>query len=432
MTTDTSMAYQELKQLSETIQETMTQSINLINQKILNLQKELQNVRNKFKQQLEQIHAQTQEQTHINEHNQANAQDDCQMPNNHDIQAQLPQLNHFAETFQQFFETDAKKRREEQFEAELSKITIFNGQDEDILSKFITTATIAESKIENEQQKNSFVDEIMRKTTIEVINIIHAYNGDNWIAIVQAIRNKYKHLQRSSDVLRSQIESLKQAPDESLHNYTERARKLVLERCRIHNSDEMIAEISHMAAKSLKRGLNNPKVREIAKHRATTTLDEVIRDCLEIESDINNEPPKIPSSELFCIFCKKPGHRLSSCRRKPLEGDDQILERILTAIMNMNVESNDGQNPNDHQSNNNENNNQTDDNDYYDDNQNTENYDDDEEYNEFATGAFPFSNEIPNPEYFTYCQPPIAQHEMQYVLQDPSIPLQERSSDSEN
>lgn len=432
MTTDTSMAYQELKQLSETIQETMTQSINLINQKILNLRRELQNVGNKFKQQLERTHAQTQEQTHINEHNQANAQDNCQMPNNHDIQAQLPQPNHFAETFQQFFETNAEKRREEQFEAELSKITIFNGQDEDTLNKFITTATIAESKIENQQQKNSFVDEMMRKSTKEVINIIHAYNGDNWIAIAQAIKNKYKYLQRSSDVLRSQIENLKQAPDESLHNYTERARKLVLERCRIHNSDEMKAEISHMAATSLKRGLNNPKVREIAKHKATTTLDEVIRDCLEIEAEISNEPPEIPSNELFCIFCKKPGHRLSSCRRKPLEGDDQILERILTAMINMNEESNDGQNQNDNQSNYNENNNQTDDNNYYDDDQNTENYDDNEEYNEFSTGAFSFGNELPNPEYFTYCQPPIAQHEMQYVLQDSFIPLQERSSDSEN
>lgn len=73
----------------------------------------------------------------------------------------------------------------------------------------------------------------MRKCPVDTIQLIHAYNGDNWSEVARSIREKYNHLQKNSDVLRSQINNLKQGEKESLYDYSERARKLVLQRSRM-------------------------------------------------------------------------------------------------------------------------------------------------------------------------------------------------------
>lgn len=92
-------------------------------------------------------------------------------------------------------------------------------------------------------------------------------------------------------------------------------------------------EITRMAAKSFKAGLANQKVKEFAQHRAANTLEEITRECLEIEAELRAAPTEIPKDELYCTHCKKPGHRFVDCRKKPKEGDDVgRVAAILTAL----------------------------------------------------------------------------------------------------
>lgn len=96
--------YTELKRISDAIKEAMIQSVAFMNQKVQNMQQELVTMSEEVRNQQQ------------------------------NIQETSPQSG-LSETFQQFLTIDQIKRNEEQFAQELGKITVLNGESDEILNR---------------------------------------------------------------------------------------------------------------------------------------------------------------------------------------------------------------------------------------------------------------------------------------------------------
>lgn len=232
----------------------------------------------------------------------------------------------------------------DRFERVLEKITIFDGKSDESLKRFIATASIADGKVDTDWKRELFTEELVRKVPIDAVTVVKHYSGENWREVAHILNEKYEHFHKSGTVLKSQIENLKQKPKESISEFAERARNLVQSRCSLYSSRDMHDEINSTAAKAFKRGLANAKFREIALNRATNSLETSIRDVLEIESD--NQAAGIPTEDQYCRYCKRTGHTIANCLKKPKEGDDVARVTGILSALNLNFQGGNNQNRN--------------------------------------------------------------------------------------
>lgn len=244
---------------------------------------------------------------------------------------QLPRRNEMIE----FLERD-------KFDRVLEKIAFFNGESDDSLKRFIASATIAEGRTRTDEKRVLLIEDMIRKVPTDLISIVKQYNGENWSDVIHAINAKYAHLHKNGDLLRAQIENLKQSPNETLSAYAERARKLVRERCALFRSEDMHSEINAAAARMFKKGIANTKIREIALNRATNSLESAIKDSFEVEAD--SQAVSIPNEDKYCRFCKTTGHTTSECKKKPKDGDE--LAKVVAVLSTLNVQQNSNRNGN--------------------------------------------------------------------------------------
>lgn len=137
----------------------------------------------------------------------------------------------------------------------------------------------------------------------------------------------------NKNVITTQLENLKQNKDESLTDYSERARKLLRTKAAMysHISKEQRDEYNRSASRAFMRGLNNFGLRQRVTTRGATSLENAIENAIDMELDTVNQ---VTNNELFCRSCRIVGHREKDCRRR--NNNNDALTVLANAFRNMN------------------------------------------------------------------------------------------------
>lgn len=225
-----------------------------------------------------------------------------------------------------------EERKERKFESDLNKIPEFSGDSKKNLDRFITAASIAYKKISNQEQSDSFYEEILRKTSGSALSTVERMTGSRWNEIESALRRRFSYLTVNSDVLRSKIESLRQNKNENISEFAKRARKLVNDRIKSYDciTVDLEHEIEKSALKCFQRGISNEKIRERVINMGACSLDRAFQNALEVEADMSFE---INKRDFYCRYCLVPGHKTSNCRKNN-DSDIGRLAVVLEKLVN--------------------------------------------------------------------------------------------------
>lgn len=102
-----------------------------------------------------------------------------------------------------------------------------------------------------------------------------------------------------------------------------------------------------MARKAFSHGISNSTIRTRLLTRGANSLEDAISYVIEAENDLINV---IPKNEIFCNFCRNTGHRERDCRRK--NNASSGVNRLVTALQNLNTGNHQSNNRNFNQSDN--------------------------------------------------------------------------------
>lgn len=221
---------------------------------------------------------------------------------------------------------DQTDREEKKFQAELNKIPEFSGDSKKNLDRFITSSAIAYNKIKNDDQRTLFYEELLRKTSGSALAVMERMCNAQWKEIEGALRQRFAYLKLNSDVLRSQIETLKQNKNESIADYAKRTRTLVNERIKSYDfiTPDLENEIEKSSLKAFQRGISDTKIRNRVINMSGQSIDRSIQNALEVEADMSFE---VERKDLFCRRCNVSGHKVAQCFK-----DNTDIGRLAQSI----------------------------------------------------------------------------------------------------
>lgn len=210
----------------------------------------------------------------------------------------------------------------------LNNIPEFDGESFENMKKFLEkTQTLYNSCI-NTDELNELYEQILIKVTGEARDIVQAQHTFNWENTKMRLLEHFSHLCNKS-LLTTQLENLKQNPNESLIDYADRARKMLKMKNAMYTflNDDQKKEHERTAYRAFYKGLNNLDLKNRVETRGASSLENAIESVIDMEKDSIN---LIPNHELYCRICKVNGHREQSCRK-----NDNTILSLVEALRNI-------------------------------------------------------------------------------------------------
>lgn len=217
------------------------------------------------------------------------------------------------------------------FLKQLKSIPTFSGETREKLTDFIDTCDILRTFCSNEIEYVELLMQIKIQLRGEARSATK--NDVEWETIKQNLTTHFGYLS-NRDIINSKLENLRQEPKESLSDYAERTRKLLIEKDRSYNdiSADQKSEHNRIARKAFSRGILDSKLRDKMLLRGSNSLEESVSYAIEFDND---NLSVVPNNELFCKFCKTPGHRERDCRKK--DQNNSQFGQFISAIQSMNI-----------------------------------------------------------------------------------------------
>lgn len=256
------------------------------------------------------------------------------MPNIHTTPnttiGQYQQQHHHNNTQSNTRDGDCRKT----FLKHLDSIPSFSGDSREQLMNFLEVNDILDNFKINESENRELLMKISLQLRGEARNAI--LNVTDWREIKTNLLRQFHYLS-NRDILNSKIENLKQEKNETLIQYTEKTRKLLIEKNKSYNqlNNDQKLEHDRITRKAFIRGITNYKLRDTMQLRGATSLEEAISLSIELE---NETKAIIPNKELFCTFCKFNGHREHECRKK--EQQDSTMNKLINAMQQVKTQNN--------------------------------------------------------------------------------------------
>lgn len=213
----------------------------------------------------------------------------------------------------------------------LRLIPKFNGESFKDLKDFIDiTETLYFSCINRSEEQELF-EHMVLQLRGEAKSLMSRLNNFDWQTIKNNLLSHFAYL-ANKNVLSSQLENLHQEKNETLSEYTERARKLLREKNAVYNdlTEEQRMEHNRLARRAFSKGINDPRLRDRMITRGASSLEDAIAFAIEAENDALTD---VHRSELFCRFCRFSGHRENECRRK--ENANSDIGKLASALRSM-------------------------------------------------------------------------------------------------
>lgn len=213
----------------------------------------------------------------------------------------------------------------------LRLIPKFNGESFKDLKDFIDIAETLYFSCINATEEQELFEHLALQLRGEAKTLINRLDNFDWQTIKNSLLTHFSYL-ANKNVISSQLENLHQEKDESLSEYTERARKLLREKNAVYNNltEEQRLEHNRLARRAFSKGVSNPRLRDRLTTRGASSLEDAIAFAIEAENDAITD---IPRSELFCRFCRFNGHRENECRRK--ENANSDIGKLASALRSM-------------------------------------------------------------------------------------------------
>lgn len=221
---------------------------------------------------------------------------------------------------------DQEKARES-FLRRLRYVPEFDGESFQSLRKFLDIAKALNDTFINDAEKNELIDTLTLQLRGEAKEVV----GDLYEISFEKMRDKllqhFSYLM-NKEVVTAQIESISQGEKETLTEYSERARKLLKEKCSTYKflSEDQKKEYDRTARRAFARGIRDSHLRDRLITRGSSSLEDAIAYVIEVEADTS---VMIPNSELYCKYCKTNGHRENKCFKKAANASG------LTQLINM-------------------------------------------------------------------------------------------------
>lgn len=215
----------------------------------------------------------------------------------------------------------------------LKEIPKFSGESHLHLKDFIEISDSLYISHKNDAEETEFMDTVMLRLRGEARDSIINLESTTWKDIRDKLLSHFSYLS-NKDILTSQIENLKQEKDESLIKYSERVRKLLMERNSTYNflTEDQRQEHNRQARKAFAKGIKDSKLRDRMITRGAHSLEDAIAYAIETENETNTQ---IARNELFCGFCRINGHRENECRRKPNNSND--IGNMVNLLRSLNI-----------------------------------------------------------------------------------------------
>lgn len=196
----------------------------------------------------------------------------------------------------------------------LRQIPTFDGESYKALRNFLDIAHALNESWVNTVEKNELIDTLNLQLRGEARDVV----GDLYDITFEEMKDrllKYFSYLVNKEVVTSQLENIRQKQNESMTEYSERARQLLKEKCSTYKflSEEQKKEYDRTARRAFARGIIETNIKDRLVTRGAGSLEDAISYAIEAEFD---SAISIPNAELYCRYCKTNGHRESSCRKK--------------------------------------------------------------------------------------------------------------------
>lgn len=162
----------------------------------------------------------------------------------------------------------------------------------------------------------------------EAKSLVSQLDNFDWPSIKDTLLTYFAYL-ANKNVLSSQLENLHQEKNESLTEYSERARKLLGEKNAAYNhlTEEQRLEHNRLARRAFSKGIRDSRLRDRMLTRGASSLEDAIAFAIEAENDALVD---ISRGELFCRYCHLNGHREIECRQK--EFTNSNIGKLASAL----------------------------------------------------------------------------------------------------
>lgn len=215
------------------------------------------------------------------------------------------------------------------FLRQLRSIPAFDGESRKDLMNFLDIGNTLNAFARNEAEYCEFIMQVCIQLRGHAKSVIT--DDPDWHRIKENLLKQFSYL-NNRDLTNSKIESLSQNKNESLLEYADRTRKLLLEKNQCYNHLTNDQRIDHDRAirKAFSRGIGNFSLRDRVSLRGSSSLEDAISCALEFDYDSTNS---VHRSEYFCKFCKSPGHRENDCRKRE-QGNFQ-MGQLISALQTL-------------------------------------------------------------------------------------------------
>lgn len=217
---------------------------------------------------------------------------------------------------------------------QLKFIPTFNGNSRTELTKFINTCDTLFRYIENESEWHEFLMVICVQLSGTARTTIN--DDSDWPIIKENLLSEFDYLTDQSTI-NSKIYNLKQENKESIREYAERSRKLLVEKNLCYNDLTQQQKLDHERdlREAFTRGIKNAILREKILSQDSESLKAAINYALRHENDQHNTYNK---SELLCKFCKRIGHCESECNQK--NHNNSEIGQLINAMKTLGFRAN--------------------------------------------------------------------------------------------
>lgn len=222
----------------------------------------------------------------------------------------------------------------------LKLIPTFSGDSHKELRDFLEISETLFYSCMNEAEEQEFYEQMVLQLRGEPLSLVKRIQNFRWETIKNTLLKQFGYLS-NKEIIQSQLENLHQEKDESLSKFTERVRKLLVERNSIYTNltEEQRAEHNRLARRAFAKGLKDNNLRRKMLNRGASSLEDAIAFALEAENDILHD---VPRNETFCRVCQTVGHRENQCRRK--DWNNSEMGRLFTALRSLNSRPNNNRN----------------------------------------------------------------------------------------
>lgn len=217
------------------------------------------------------------------------------------------------------------------FMQSLRKIPVFNGDTYQNLRDFIDITETLLSFCINASEERELFQHMILNLRGEAKTLLKSLNNFDWQTIKNSLLKHFSYL-ANKNILSSQLENLHQEKNESLNEYSERARKLLKEKNSIYNdlTGQLSQDHDRTATRAFTNGIKDSKIRNILKIRGVDSLNTAIAAALEAEHDAITD---IKRNEMFCRYCRLVGHLENECRNK--ENANSDIGKLASALRSM-------------------------------------------------------------------------------------------------